>query len=406
MNNLKPEVSNVLKKDSYRSALGEPIPEKEDFNTGHSVIVIRDNPIYNVSGVAENDGKELRDLFGEGWIKGVSLEPLELNLETNWVPIDSSNCPIAKTISSFLGGLSGYATLLGREELGSHYSSRHVWKKPGYLKINPKFRVVDYYGNSDPVKSVQFLHKYIVGVKDTNEVMSKLKRMLEGSSAKAREVIQTFLGGQTKAIGEMDDGSLKDVRSGFVVAGTDVMNTILGDTEKIIGNVSPPPVSIQIGTWFYLNDMVIENIDFDFSRELGRHGTPLWVDINISMRSRFILRNWKDVGVGQEFKRIPSETYSLEKLQGQSRPLFGTDNSESGKFADILKESYENPNIGNAMRNAFIQMHIEDPDTAYTIIDWTKEGRTDGLKLIAKYAVQNGASVDDFTALRWTQLGS
>ncbi|MFW6219514.1 MAG: hypothetical protein ACOCZ5_00215 [bacterium] len=401
-NKLTSVASNILNKDSYLKALGNPIKDNELFNDGHSVIVIRDNPLYSFHTNDEDD--TFQNIFGDGWIKGVSLEPLELNLDTNWIPIDSSNCPAISTINSFVDAIGPYSMMVGRQELGSYYTSRHLWTKPGYLKIQPKFRVIDYYGNNDPLQSVNFLKKYIVGVKDNNEIVESIKSLVEDTEKEVLKTGGNIYDSLKSRVSNMNDGSLKDTIEGMLSYGSNAAKTLFEEMSSIVDvNGSPPPVSIQIGQWFYLNDMVIENIDFDFSKELSVNASPLWVDISISMRSRYIMRDWTDVGVNTPFSR--NNNFVDDVNVGGEDDLYGEDNTEVGQFTKLLRESYKNnPEVGNALVNAFTTLSMDKPRAAQEIVQLTMKGDRKGLEALSLYAVKIGASVDDFTSLKYSKL--
>lgn len=59
---------------------------------------------------------------------------------------------------------------------------------------------------------------------------------------------------------------------------------------------APTPVRVRIGNFFFHEDMIIESVSFDFSKEMTKNG-PLYVDISMSLSSRTVITSLKDVGL-------------------------------------------------------------------------------------------------------------
>ncbi|MFW6377043.1 MAG: hypothetical protein ACOCZ5_00210 [bacterium] len=272
--------NNVLNKDSYKKAFGKPIEDNQDFHGGYHSIVIRDQPIYS----HHKSDRDNNSDFGLGWIKGVSLEPIKFSLNTHWDAMGDAKLPLVGSIMKGLNVVKGFSTIGGGVEIGAHYTSKLLWKKPGYMEISPRFRVIDYYGKGDPLRSIKFLSRFITGDEGArlgDVGGQRLEETGESVDKWFEENVTNRLMG-TGALGELTH---------------DGVRTIIPDIAELFEiQGSPPPVSIQIGQWFYLNDMIIPNIRLVFSKEMTSLG-PLWVDVTLTMKSRYIMRGLSDIGV-------------------------------------------------------------------------------------------------------------
>ena len=58
---------------------------------------------------------------------------------------------------------------------------------------------------------------------------------------------------------------------------------------------SPPTVTVTIGEYFEHTDMVVENVELNFSKEVTPAG-PLYLDATIKLSSRYIINDISNVG--------------------------------------------------------------------------------------------------------------
>ena len=280
--------NTVLNKKSYQKAFGGPIEDNEEFNSGYHAIVIRDQPIYDHQRHGSTDDGSN---FGQGWVKGVSLEPIKFSLSTQWESMGDAKLPLVSSALGLLGTVKGVTNLMGGGDIGANFTSKLLWKKPGYMEISPRFRVVDYYGIGAPVSAIRFLSRFITGDEGAR-IAGNIGKIIDDLGQSADREIDRL-----RQVHLQDKGDIAELADDAIATG-------LGDINRLFElQGAPPAVSIQIGQWFYLNDMIIPSMRLVFSKEVTPMG-PMWVDITLTMKSRTIMRGLSDVGVFSSVKDI------------------------------------------------------------------------------------------------------
>lgn len=175
--------------------------------------------------------------------------------------------------------------------------------KSGYLKINPTFKVVDWVGNNMPLKAALALISYCLPQREQSltDVKQRLIDAAQQFAAEAKipgveEVVE---------IGGASINVVSDVISSTINSLTNPItnNANIGSTAtKALGDAvdngfiltsSPTPVSVSIGNWFYNGNMIIEDVNVKFSKEMTKSG-PLSVDISLQMSSKEALSIGED----------------------------------------------------------------------------------------------------------------
>lgn len=202
-------------------------------------------------------------------VKGILKENFSIATEANYDNIFS--------VSDSLNSLRKVADFgFGASFLNTGQWTRKYYKGGSYMKISPKFRVVDYEGNNDPLLAAFLLINASLPTPGKDDhFLDELKSMtyddftskfsIELPSVDPRAAAINPLGVVGK-IGQSAWHSLKEMVSGQ------------------IGN-SPNPVSVKACNFFYWEEMVIDSVNVEFSKEMTAYG-PLYVDIDCNMSSR------------------------------------------------------------------------------------------------------------------------
>jgi hypothetical protein len=69
-----------------------------------------------------------------------------------------------------------------------------------------------------------------------------------------------------------------------------------GYDDNFVIKTSPTPVTICIGNYFKHDDMVIDGVKFNMSKEMTENG-PLYIDVDLSISSRRVVDNIDYVGM-------------------------------------------------------------------------------------------------------------
>jgi hypothetical protein len=191
--------------------------------------------------------------------------------------------------------------------VGRAMASRKIYKgEGGYLEVSPKIRIVDWNGKGMPILAAATLAQYCLPTAATfsEEVQAYWKKFLddlkklkpkptetpdeasEGTTTKDEKTPTTngFLAGSTALINDGLKGITNLAKKRF-----DGVQTAL-DLKA-----SPPSVSVTIGEYFQHEDMVIENVELSFSKEVTENG-PLYLDATIKLSSRYIMNDITQVG--------------------------------------------------------------------------------------------------------------
>ena len=131
------------------SGLNKVNENKKGFATGHSVIKI--TPNYYFWGKGRNDLSP---------VIGVILNRVSISIDSEWQRMGVPKLPLIKSIGDFAGPVSDYTAMAGAGDLGAVWMSKQLWRKNGYLRIAPEFRIVDWDGTGKPIFAAYQLAKF------------------------------------------------------------------------------------------------------------------------------------------------------------------------------------------------------------------------------------------------------
>lgn len=220
-------------------------------------------------------------------IIGILQEPIQYQVEGNWDNIFniSDRFDLARKALSFAD--------LGL--LNAGIATRRYYKGGGYLRINPKFRVVDTEGTGIVISMARALMNMALPSmdKELNEdtlrtMFNENKTAIVGGAAGAvldggRGAIVGAAAG--KAVDSISKKGLKDAAKDAVNAITDPVTTVSEFISYVKSNGiltnSPAPVYVEIGDYFW-QEFVIENVNAEISREMTVSG-PLYADFEVTL---------------------------------------------------------------------------------------------------------------------------
>lgn len=245
-------------------------------------------------------------------VRGMMTNPLSFNVDAKWDATDiissvTSNGALGK-LYEFSTSVLGAAGVANPSNLG--VSSRKIYSSSGYLNITVEFRVVDWQGTGAPKDSayllstmclpksnknmsltefVGFLGKYVI---DKSGNVLRLLTDKFGMSTEDATKVADFVtkgadaaldiaGGAAKAVTKSVEEGIKSIAP-TLAKGT---FSLVDDPQFFVLASSPLPVKVTIGNYFEHNDMVVEGVKTDFSKECTSNG-PLYADFSVSLSSR------------------------------------------------------------------------------------------------------------------------
>ena len=169
-------------------------------------------------------------------VTGVLLEPVSFNIDSNWEAMGVPELPL---VGSLLGMAGGVSEMAGGGELGALWKSKKLWKKSGYLKVSPKFRVIDENGTGFPLKVARAMSQFCVADTDNNDKKAGNKL--------ANEVKEKYTN-QEQSQPDVPSSAMSIIRGGIDAA----FNNTFEDADSLLTlQNSPTPVMLQLGQWFF-----------------------------------------------------------------------------------------------------------------------------------------------------------
>lgn len=266
---------NVLNQKSYKKML-------DDGNGAYKIII--SPKTLRKSGTTDTE------------IKGILTEEVSLDFKADYQTFGFggllSNSQWLETAYKWLMMPLRYQ---GRNLDNVGIVTKKFYVKSGYLNLNPSFRIVDWYGDNMPLKAAKALISYCLPQKEKNleDVKENLIQVEKDLTSKLKygKIIDEGL----KIGGEFLEGASEIGTQTIDSMSNQVLpNTNMGSTGKQAISEgfkngfwltsSPTPISLTIGNWFYHENMVIEDVNVKFSKEMTKFG-PLYVDVSLAISS-------------------------------------------------------------------------------------------------------------------------
>lgn len=314
----------LFDKESFASAI-----KASDGNSTNGYAVIKITPMKN-------------RLWATGLdmaVIGIIQNGLTFVIDAEWAEIGDATglAPDVPILGSLLaagagaaGFLNKFAGVAGGAEVGAVYASKRIYKKSGSLIINPTLKIVDWDGTGQPMTCAKIIASLLVpssNFKDTalgkqiQPDKDKIQTTIKSTTSFAVEgvtTVGTILKDATTATIAVVDKNLASDTSNFIdssikTAGALLNNGIATAVEEADDlftlRSSPTPVTVEIGNYFKKTDMVITNAQFTFSKECTKYG-PLYVEIALTITSRYILRDIEAVGFNEKNMDISQVSFT------------------------------------------------------------------------------------------------
>lgn len=233
------------------------------------------------------NGIIIRDPASNMQIQGVLQEKISLSFDANWDNIFN----VSERFDALRKGLSLFDVGL----LNTGIFTRKYFKGGSYLKIQPKFRIVDWDGDGKVLResnllmnlalpsvtksySASALMQY-VGKNTVGSTIAGIGNTAKKVVNKVGETALEFLEDPEASIDNISKLSLADV-AGIKQGVKDFAKTGLGSNSAY-------PVEVQVSNYFK-HTFVIENVSVEFSKEMTDSG-PLFADIDMSLSTREVV---------------------------------------------------------------------------------------------------------------------
>jgi hypothetical protein len=174
-------------------------------------------------------------------------------------------------------------------------SSKKIYSSSGYLELDLDFRIVDWKGTGQPLKSAFLLSAMALPKNKANYTASQVSintidKFIKffGSAIADKNMVNQTSNDLMKLIkdtfGIAEEGVIKILNAAPGMNGKEITG-YLNSPEFFTLASSPLPVTIKIGQYFEHSDMIIETVGTEFSKSMTEFG-PLYSDFKIHTSSR------------------------------------------------------------------------------------------------------------------------
>lgn len=199
-------------------------------------------------------------------IEGYMVNKFATILDANW-----------DTIFNMDGKLSGIRNVLGAAGIqlfSSGIFTRKFYKGGSYLNIAPEFRIVDWDGK-------QFQNKN-GGVE--NIVLHQTKKLLRLTTPSGAVDRNKTVPSEEKSNSDGINFSGQSFGQVTTLAKKLAKKSLAG-----LASFSPPSCVLEVGNYFILNDMIVNNVKVEYSKEMTDFG-PLFADCSVSFSTAEVVR--------------------------------------------------------------------------------------------------------------------
>ena len=250
-------------------ALLSKITERSLFDkTSYSKLQNSYDGAYSITITFSKDGNvfEVTGLMNEGLSINVSPEYEDLGM--------GSVVNNIKLVQAFGDKADSIMAFSGIRTKSSGFVTKKFYDKSGYLELNPSFRVVNWDGSAQPVtESLALLTACLPSRGST------LKTKIEGTKLGAKITKNNAVGKLFQIASGVIGETFESAKS--AVGGVVNLDTF-GKAAEVVG--SPPEVTVRISNYFYQENMIIEDLSIEFSKEMTASG-PLYADIKLKISS-------------------------------------------------------------------------------------------------------------------------
>jgi hypothetical protein len=231
-------------------------------------------------------------------IEGLLTNEFSMSVNAHWdasniLEVVTSNIPLLSTLYPIAVNLWGLGGAANPNNLGM--SSKKIYSSSGYLELDLEFRIVDWRGEGQPIKSAFIMTSLLLPKNKANYSASQITTNLASEffnfaggvvGVEKKDMDSLVSKGAVLLKDTMrvvKEGAIKMLNKGMI-NGKEISN-ILEDPQFFTLASSPLPVRIDIGQYFTHGDMLIESLTIDFSKSMTKCG-PLYADFKIHTSSR------------------------------------------------------------------------------------------------------------------------
>lgn len=240
----------------------------------------RDDKSAKLNTVTVTDGREVL-------ASGVLLDNFNISVSEDWENLINVR-------DKFVGTQKILGALTGTSFFNAGAWTQKIFRGGGYLELSPKFRVYDKESTGESIKAVKkllihILPKYKGSLRTLDDLLPAARQVLKKASESVQKGINIlkddFLGTTSKIAKNVGEEIVETVT---LQNGQIVENIATGITDleliKQLSSSSPRPITIKIGEVFTQSEMLVTNLNVDFSKEFNAVG-PLYVDITLNLSS-------------------------------------------------------------------------------------------------------------------------
>lgn len=275
--------------------------DKSLFNRSSYVQAVnKDTGLYRIE-IEPNAG------LNELKIVGVLQEPISITMDPEWDVLNLasivSNFP---KIESLFNMAMAPAAAAGMSVNNAGLVTEKFFVKGSYIQIETTFKVVNWEDDGQPLKTAFLLLSLCTPTKRYEATVGEIKDLLvEGLKTAGKKIEKTageYFGEGGKEIANNITGFASDTLGGVAKATKDTFNKAEHKLTKedpkywntgmenildgaLMLNSSPPDVSIKIGNYFEHPEMIIENVNVEFSKQMTASG-PLFANIKATLSSK------------------------------------------------------------------------------------------------------------------------
>jgi hypothetical protein len=238
---------------------------------------------------------------------GILIEPIKSrigsdNVDTGVVGVLKNNVSFSLNaewetlgLDSIIGGMIPFSNVLGNAVRAGDVTfnggllSEKYFSKSGYLELSPEFRVIDSNDEGIPTKTAMVLFAMSLPKTSEKTTIREFSTVLNANSPLNKGI--NFINEKLEGLSKSEFRGIRTV-AGAVNEG--VNRSVDGDLNL---TSSPKPVTVKIGTFMSLDDMVVESVDVNFSREMTKAG-PLYADFTVKLSSMRTIVLKKDPEAG------------------------------------------------------------------------------------------------------------
>lgn len=243
-------------------------------------------------------------------IQGLLINPLKFNINAKWETLGMletiTNNKLLKGFYDYYTTITGMAGYADPTNLG--LSSEKIYKNSDYLEFSANFRVIDWQGTNEPIKTAFILASTCLPVAKEGMNLSQLVDNIVNKLALS--TVEGFIKFVTNNANDITKDKATDIFNTVSKTTNGVKDFILNSSGKLLEGVtkmlppearkvtdmvedpyffilasSPVPISVQVGTYFSHDDIVVLSTNITLSEQCSEVG-PLYADFDMSFSSR------------------------------------------------------------------------------------------------------------------------